>query len=440
MEKTKTNFKEIHFIYEQDPSKLGFSIKLSNWDMETGEKKIDDFMALVKEEAEKNEIKKIKNIKDLYNNKYDNPNSKFYQSIKEDPLSIIANMCPFTFDYEKEITVSNSDSVESIINLNGEKDITVKQFKEIYLSKPEVTLYYGEKILKDSDKLSLYMKTFTADRVLKIEKQNKNIIQAIDIKICIRDINKVEEFKVTSIDTILSIKKKLLERLEVENSKINLSLKYKDQILEDTKQLNFYGIKTNTDLTLDIKQSGNKEAGISFNDITKNNFKMIKLVSTGPDWLIVCKGLNIEGICENAKCIAYNKKVVCPMIEYELFDLICHSDLIKCPMCKLNFDAKTCGFYDCTYSFNGTKYENNKQIKVADQTFQKVEKDYKHFIYKESDLIKWKRLVIIVKFEDQPEIFCGVCKKTKDEKLEKKECNHYYHDSCYRDINYSCKF
>ena len=443
MEKTKKNFKEIHFIYEEDPSILGFSIKLSYWEMNLRENKIYDFMELIKEEAEKNGIKKIKCIRDFYNNEYDNPKSKFYIRMKDEPLSFLSNLCPFTFKYEKEITISNSESVECVLNLTGVKDLTVQELKKNYLNKPQIILSYGDKILKDSDKLSHYMKTFTADRKLIIEKQYENFIDSINIKVCIQDIKKVEEFQVSNIDTSLSVKRMLAERLEIDISKIRFILKYKDQILDDTKPFNFYEIKTNSDLTLEIKQSGNKEAGIMFNDVTKNNFKILKPSKDAPDWRYICRGLNIEGICENKKCKAYNKNVFCPMVEFEIFDLILNSELVICPMCKSNFDAKTCAFYDCFYSFSGIKYdENNQQIKIANQEFPKVGKECKYLVYTESDLVKWKRLMIIVKFDDQPEIFCGVCtKQTNDlnEKPEKKECSHFYHDSCYRAINFTCR-
>ena len=183
MNKLNNEFKEICFLYKDEPDKLGIKILISPVDFE--HESIDYLLERLKEEAEKIGIKKIKCIEDFYNNNYDDPDSDFYIKIKDEPLSYISDFFPFTFKYDKEITVLNSKSnVERIVDLNEVKDMTIKEFKEKYLLKPEVILSYNEKILKDSDMLSNYMKTFTADKKLKIETPNQ-----FNIKILIPDTN-----------------------------------------------------------------------------------------------------------------------------------------------------------------------------------------------------------------------------------------------------------
>ena len=436
MNKLNNEFKEICFLYKDEPDKLGIKILISPVDFE--HESIDYLLERLKEEAEKIGIKKIKCIEDFYNNNYDDPDSDFYIKIKDEPLSYISDFFPFTFKYDKEITVLNSKSnVERIVDLNEVKDMTIKEFKEKYLLKPEVILSYNEKILKDSDMLSNYMKTFTADKKLKIETPNQ-----FNIKILIPDTNDEIELETINSNKILSIKKEISYRMNYGNFK--LILRFNNQILEDSNSLSYYDIKSKVELTLSIIPKGDKECGGNkINDITKNKYKMIQPSQDAPKWRIGWEGINIEGICKNENCEACNYPVICP-IKLPVFDFIEDSNLIVCPICNYSIEAKTFVFYDCFYSFSGLKKDHNSnKIKVKKQEWEEVKKEFKYFIYEESDIVEWIRLKVLAKFSNKniSKKFCGVCKNETNEKEEsivEKECSHKFHESCFLSINSTC--
>ena len=56
-----------------------------------------------------------------------------------------------------------------------------------------------------------------------------------------------------------------------------------------------------------------------------------------PKWNTITKGLNVDGICKNEKCEAYNQEVDCP-IGIGSFDLVRDADRIKCPKCNNEID------------------------------------------------------------------------------------------------------
>lgn len=52
--------------------------------------------------------------------------------------------------------------------------------------------------------------------------------------------------------------------------------------------------------------------GCEFADLSNEKSKeIIKFSDKAPKWRMACNGLNIEGICKNKNCIAYQKQVIC---------------------------------------------------------------------------------------------------------------------------------
>lgn len=79
-----------------------------------------------------------------------------------------------------------------------------------------------------------------------------------------------------------------------------------------------------------------------------------------PDWRIVCKGINLYGVCKKDGCKANGKQVIM-MVHDKKIDLINEGFMGICPICKRHFDLETCGFYKCDYICEGTYFDQKKE-------------------------------------------------------------------------------
>lgn len=100
---------------------------------------------------------------------------------------------------------------------------------------------------------------------------------------------------------------------------------------------------------------------INFTDLSKQIYEEHYFSDKAPSYRVICKGMNIYGICKFKKCKAYNKEVIAP-IEKIKFDLIKEKDILECPECEGIIFPKTVGFHLCEYKIKGTKFENGKGI------------------------------------------------------------------------------
>ncbi len=88
-----------------------------------------------------------------------------------------------------------------------------------------------------------------------------------------------------------------------------------------------------------------------------------------PVWRTIHKGLNLEGICINQPCKAYNKRVWVP----QKFGIFYVAEIISeatCPMCKSEKGLKgveTCGLYQCHYAIKGRYLTKNGVEKKLQQ-------------------------------------------------------------------------
>ena len=73
--------------------------------------------------------------------------------------------------------------------------------------------------------------------------------------------------------------------------------------------------------------------------------------SSGPQWRIADRGLNIEGKCKNKSCAAYGQMVICNK-GLTVFNMAQES---SCPVCSCYFEATTCAFTNCMWMFEGRK-------------------------------------------------------------------------------------
>ena len=101
---------------------------------------------------------------------------------------------------------------------------------------------------------------------------------------------------------------------------------------------------------------------LNFTDLSKQIYEEHYFSDKAPSYRVICKGINIYGICKLDKCKAYNKEVIDPLKKKKEFDLINEKDCLKCPECKALISPKTVGFHLCEYKIKGTKFENGKGI------------------------------------------------------------------------------
>jgi len=167
--------------------------------------------------------------------------------------------------------------------------------------------------------------------------------------------------------------------------------------LTPSKKLKEYGIKNNSKIKYKkvpkiIGGGGTTE----FLDVTNDNaIKKNQFVTTAPKWRTVFKGLNVEGICNNKNCEAYNKLVICP-IGLGIFNINFDIDKIFCPMCHDLVDLETIGFTKCQYGFGGLKREGNKIIRLKNQ-FTPVGRYYERYDEKKAGTAKFSNLTIVAK-------------------------------------------
>ena len=140
-------------------------------------------------------------------------------------------------------------------------------------------------------------------------------------------------------------------------------------ILTNGKQLEIgktYNFINNQSFTL--RNRANLEGfAISFNDVTKEKIRQIKVSRTnkGKPWRYVTHGINLYGTCENKKCEAYDKEVIDMKKNIKELDLVKENGKMICPMCKIPCQAKTVGFYKCYYNIFALKYieDSDENIK-----------------------------------------------------------------------------
>lgn len=163
--------------------------------------------------------------------------------------------------------------------------------------------------------------------------------------------------------------------------------------------------------------------------------KRLDFNDSAPRWRGVESGLNIFGRCYNKTCEAYKQEVVCP-INKRVFDIIYDCDIVKCPVCKKNFNQQTCGFYECSYTWTGIKVEKNSAIKkIIVQKWTSSGKNFLHFDPHQNGMANWKLLKILTKLRDSNEsLNCGVCLASLESSCKKLKCEHSFHEKCLNKI------
>lgn len=135
--------------------------------------------------------------------------------------------------------------------------------------------------------------------------------------------------------------------------------RFEGRLLKDHYTFEDSGIEDQDEIIL-IKNNrggGVPGFGIETIDLSKNISKVLKFDKNAPYYRYIINGLNIQSICSNNECEAYNKVVWVQIGYVNNYDLFQNIDKIKCPACDKIVVPQNFGFYKCKYKIKYMKSE-----------------------------------------------------------------------------------
>lgn len=237
-----------------------------------------------------------------------------------------------------------------------------------------------------------------------------------------------------SFDTISDMKKRIKEMLPI--SLDDQAIVFGKKVLEDDCTLSYYNIEKRATVILVPILHGGGEVPRFVNMENTDGVEIREFSDSAPDWRIVTSGLNVEGICKNSSCKAYNRRVLF-RIGYGVFDLLREGKKCKCPMCKKIFLPITCGFHNCYYNWVGHKIdqETDDLKKYNGTIYKKVYNNFEYYNPEKSGDTEWSDLKIItVKSLNEKCTVCYKLVKETDTDAKINSCHHQYHISCFEKV------
>lgn len=107
---------------------------------------------------------------------------------------------------------------------------------------------------------------------------------------------------------------------------------------------------------------------VSFANTGSDNKEVNKVLLKGADFRRATKGINLEFQCQNEKCQAFGKNVIC-QLGLRKFKPQKHYEECKCPVCQVPIDIEkekiNVIFYECQYKTSGKRKESNSSPPVV---------------------------------------------------------------------------
>ena len=110
-----------------------------------------------------------------------------------------------------------------------------------------------------------------------------------------------------------------------------------------------YNIQEESTLHLLLRLRG---GGDAFADVSNTeSIEKLQWNFNAPKWRVATPGLNVEGICRNDGCAAFQEPTI-SKIGFKPWTL---GSEVRCPMCSNEMEAFTCGLTNCSWMFEGVK-------------------------------------------------------------------------------------
>lgn len=275
--------------------------------------------------------------------------------------------------------------------INGCPAIYLKGFKSTPMAEEGVQFALGEDVCN----ITLQNSAFCSiDVTIKILGEGEKILK----------LRVLENLKITGLKKIIA------KELGMDDSS-SLNLQYNESDLTDSITLRESGFNNGLELTLKLFESTEENGlekgkltcgpelggGFAFVEcIIAEKKKSVPFAETGPKWVRVYDGLNLQTECTTKACDAFHK-IIYIQKGMGTFDMAKESCRAACPQCSKTTTAgiKNFGFVNCMYSIfgttdNGTVFERKNEIapKTAYLTFEEI-------VDGQTKMAKWKYLEII---------------------------------------------
>ncbi|KAI9201982.1 kinase-like domain-containing protein [Polychytrium aggregatum] len=148
------------------------------------------------------------------------------------------------------------------------------------------------------------------------------------------------------------------------------------------------------------------------------------------NWRILENGLNIEGICRNTQCEAFNEWVILKLgfKDFDPFNEEHVRNLPPCPMCTQFVKPLLAVFSHCLWRFNGHKPD----VDAVGSDWKEVEEDYVAFKdgNEPSHFAQWKELLLeVISADNSEDGDCAICFEREGPKP-MLVCGHRFHTGC----------
>ena len=166
---------------------------------------------------------------------------------------------------------------------------------------------------------------------------------------------KTMTLEVESGDFVAAVKQKIQGKESIRPDQQRLI--FAGQQLDEYRTLASYDVKSQSMLHLLVKQYGGFTEPYAFVDMSNEaGLERRPWNKSAPKWRRAADGLNLEGICTNRQCEAYDDLVIMTL-KFRVFDVLLDSNekTTRCPCCRTFVQPLTCAFSNCEWKWTGLK-------------------------------------------------------------------------------------